>query len=744
MLAVLATIAALATPAPAIPSPDTDAAALIVGRQRALLLDGPVTSDIRFPAGDPATWVATLRDDGTWADIDYKSRNGGAWPTLEHLRRVRVIARAVASPRPGPDNDKNAAAALRALAHWAEARYQNPNWWQNDIGVPQVMRDIIVLLGPRLQGAALAGALDVLRQYKPQPPGFGANTVWTAELALMDGALSGDTAKVAAAAHVIAGEIVIGGAQGIQRDYSFLQHGARLQQFHYGRAFFTDTVRLAWILHGTPWAFPVEKIALLADYAVEGCAWMCRGTATVPGALDRAASRPGALANTADLRREWAMLADLLPARAREFHAFRENQDAAGEFSIFDSRFGRLSAFGLETIGSCRSVLVFGSARQRAIENRESKIENSLVPLLLTGFRAFPRADFAAYHCAGYSFFLKTVSTRTETTETHLRENKKGHKLNWGDHYLLRDGREYGALPPVWDWDLLPGVTSSTATTRIERKPFAGAAGDGASGVVAMDYEARGENGARVTARKFWAAHNGVIIVLIGALDATPSAGAAATPGAAPFRTALDQCLLRGPVTVADANGPALVTPPARREVRGARWLHHAGLLYMPVGGAAVSLTIGPVTGSWRDINENYSDTPVTVPVFLPVLEHGAAPQGASSGFAIQSCASAADAHALAARPAWRVLRNDAACQAVRFDDGALMAVFYERGEISDSGALFSAGQPCIALVSRGKLFVTDPLRAGKPLTLAVGTRRLAIDCPPDGCVSSPIPVNLP
>jgi chondroitin AC lyase len=271
-----------------------------------------------------------------------------------------------------------------------------------------------------------------------------------------------------------------------------------------------------------------------------------------------------------------------------------------------------------------------------------------------------------------------------------------------------------------------------------------------------MDYEALGANGARVSARKFWAAHNGVVVALIGALDADGCAP--------PVRTALDQCRLRGAVTAADADGVAVIAEPGRRELRGARWIHHAGLLYVPLGGAAVSLTTGPATGSWHEINNNYPDTPVTEPVFLPVMEHGVSPRGASAGFAMLACASAADAEALAARPSWRVLRNDAACQAVRFDDGAMMAAFYEPAEIPAAvpadgveappiphseiriphSPSLSAAQPCIALVSQGQLFVTDPLRSGRTLTVAVGPLQFSTDCPPDGGVSPPIPINPP
>ncbi|MDR1011392.1 MAG: hypothetical protein LBM04_09765 [Opitutaceae bacterium] len=42
------------------------------------------------------------------------------------------------------------------------------------------------------------------------------------------------------------------------------------------------------------------------------------------------------------------------------------------KFSIFDSRFGRLSALGLETIGRYRAISPSGAAAP----NRKSRIEN--------------------------------------------------------------------------------------------------------------------------------------------------------------------------------------------------------------------------------------------------------------------------------------------------------------------------------------------------------------------------------
>lgn len=630
---------------------------------------------------DPAVWVKSLAADGRWADIDYASRAGAAWPAVAHLRRVRTLARTLAAEKsPQPGDMETERTALRALEHWTTVRYQNPNWWQNEIGVPQVMRDIIVLLDRRLTGPQREAAFAVLHQFKLQPAGFGANTVWTGELALMTGALERDEAAVAAASRLIAGEITLGGAQGIQADFSFHQHGARLQQFHYGSSFLKDTVRVAWLLRDTPWAFPAEKAGLLADLAEQGSAWMLRGTATVPGTLDRAVSRPGAL-GSADLRPELAMLADLLPTRR-----------------------AALAALGRKQAGAEAPV---------------------------AGFRAFPRSDFATYHRPAFSFFLKTVSNRTEVTESIVRENRLGRKLNWGDHYFLTRTGNYTDLPPVWNWDLLPGVTSSTDLDSLQRQSFVGALGDGESGLAAMDYRVGRAEVTRLTARKFWATHGDVVVALIGALDVT-------APGE-PVRTALDQRRLQGEVTVATARGIKTLPAGEHRDL-DARWLHHDGLLYVPLAGQSLSLVTGPTTGSWQTINLNHSAAPVTASLFVPVLEHGREPRQQAGGFAVLACPTPKDAARLMKRPSWTVLQNDTALQAVRFADGTVMASFYAAGALpSAAGLAVEVRQPCLLLISRGKLRLSDPTQLGTTVELMLGKRSLTVTCPVSGGASEPI-----
>lgn len=657
---------------------------LIVGRYRDFLLATPdlAGDPVGWTVADAHAWTATLNTEGRWPDLEYDSRAGGVWPTLGHLRRVRRLSREWADPKSPLHHDPaTERVVLCALDHWTTKRYQNPNWWQNQIGVPQVMRDVIVLLGDRLAGTSREGAMVVLHQFVLQPPKFGANTVWSAELGLMAAALEHEATALSNASTLLADEIVVGGEQGIQDDFSFLQHGARLQQFHYGVSFLQDTVRIAWLLRGTPWALAADRLTLLADWAVEGDGWMSRGTVTVPGTLDRKVSRPGAM-QEADVRRELRWLEELVPARAQALAKLRLRQE--GQLPV------------------------------------------------LTGFRAFPHADFTSYHRTEFSFFLKTVSTRTELTETLLRENQNGRRLNWGDHYVLRGGTEYQALPPVWNWDLLPGVTAAASSgDTLLRQAFVGSIGDGQSGATVMDYRLAQAEKVTLSARKFWAMHGDVVVALIGDLRAE-------LPGA-PIRTALDQCQLSGAVTLADDRGLTRLTN-GRHEKTGVHWIHHAGLLYVPLGAERLTITLGPVTGSWHDINLNYATDPVTLSVFLPVLEHGAAPMGENCGFVIMPCATPAGAAERIAHPTWSVLRNDRDVQAVRFADGTLMAAFYEAGELSvGTDETVQVDQPCLVLASGGQVCGADPTQQGRTVVLRRGDRSISLLCLSGGLPSAAV-----
>lgn len=675
-----AALCALLVVSSASAAPTTDSGfSIILARERGALLQGTAPDAAKVKA-----WMSTLRPDGSWPDIDYANQERGNWLTSQHLERLQVLCCALARSDSALNNDPTLETdSLRALDYWTMHRFHNPNWWHNDIGVPQLMGDILLLLGDRVTGARRTAALAVLNQYGRARPNDGANTIWEAKLGLDYGAFTQDAALIAQQSALISGEIKVSTGEGIQSDWSFHQHGARLQQFHYGGAFLGDTARLGGVLRGTPWAITDEKIGILADCVLNGSQWMVRGVRTVPGTIDRAVSRPNSQGG--DLRGVAHDLRAGLPARAAEFDALTARQSGQG------------------------------------------------TPLI--GFRAFPRSDFSVLQRPGFGFFLKTVSSRTFPTEVGMNgENLKGQKLGCGDHSLLRDGEEYHNLQPVWDWDLLPGLTWAKGAGEVQRLPFVGALGDGTAGATVMDYQFGSKaEPAALTARKFWACDGDTVVCLIGDLR---------TRGVSePVRTALDQCLLRGPVTVGDAKGAVKTLPTGISAPLAVHWIHHSGFAYFPLNGQPVSLRVGPMTGTWYSINHGESKDVVTAPVFLPVLEQGVSPVGQASGFVVAACETPRLAALLALKPTWDVLRNDADCQAVRFRNGDVMAVFYRPGQLVAEGKpVFTVDQPCLVLQRRGETRVADPTQKGGAFVLTRGAgSAVRVMLPPGGLASEPV-----
>lgn len=608
---------------------------------------------------------------GRWADINYADNQAGKWNPAEHLRRTRQMAMAWAKPGGRHFHDAAMLSTIEAaLNDWLLHRYQSSNWWHNEIGVPQYMRDILFLLGRSLSPRVYDGAMSVFHQFKVN--GTGANLVWSADLGLHYAILTGDTALVKFCADTLQSAVQVRTEEGVQPDFSFHQHGARLQQYQYGRAFLVDNLRLAYELQSTPFAYPAEKITILSHFLLEGWQWMARGINTVPGTMDRSASRVDAL-RSADLRSVIPFLVQLDPANAK----------------------------------SLRSL--------QRIQNGDSS---------LLGYRYFPRSDFAAMHTRKFSFFLKTNSTRTLLTESINGENLQGGLLDNGDAYLIRDGNEYFNLMPCWNWQYLPGITSFPGAGRedIRRKDFTGDVSDGQSGMAVMQQELGKDGGEWIRLRKTWISHRNTTIVLLGGMQLSGLKQ--------PAFTVMDQCRSRGAV---ECSNSACNASDSVHSFPQLGWMYQHGFAYLPLYDDSVVIKNGPRTGRWTDINKSESPALVTDSVFLPFLVHRNT--DTVSGYAVVACESAADAKKISGSRPWKILSNTRDCQSVCFDDGSVAIAFYQAGQYVLKGiGRVAVDHSCLLWRNKSKhWYASDPLHRGGLLHCKVGKTKGQVEMPHDG-----------
>jgi chondroitin AC lyase len=625
--------------------------------------------------------ASSLDANGQWNDINYLDKERGNWKPADHLRRTRALALAYSKPAsPYYHNKEIFTAIQRAIDHWTANRYTSLNWWHNEIGVPQLMRDILILLRDDLPKQQFEKALGILAQYRVQDNATGANLVWSADLGIHYCALTGNEGLSRKYLDRIIAEIKITTGDGVQPDYSFHQHDKRLQMYQYGAAFLAENLRLAWELRGTTLAFPQEKINLLTDFMLRGWQWMARGINTVPGTMDRSASRRNAL-HSADIRNSLPYLLALHPAQEEQLLALARHQNGSGN---------------------------------------------------LTGFRAFPYSDFTAYQQPAFSFFLKTISTRTLSTESINSENLKGHLLNSGDAYFIRNGQEYFNLMPVWDWERLPGVTNFTGAERIARKPFVGSVGNDKEGFSSMDYKLESKDGSRyITAKKSWFCHNGKVVCLVGDLQGH---------GVDSAYTALDQSRWQGKVFASTIKGPQ---QPGDQHIGFPKWLQHNQLAYILTPQLRTDVNLQTLTAKWTDINTSEISSPVTDKVFLPVLTHTRLKTGTSFGYMVQQAPQPADAARAAASPGYTIVRNDSTCQAVRFADGTLMVTFYNAGSMRYSKNVISVDKPCMVMIDKGSLFAGDPLWSNTTVNIRVNGGVYTVQLPPNGATSVATPLSF-
>jgi chondroitin AC lyase len=647
---------------------------LVLSCYRQIVLQQPP-----LPADELEGFLRQLDQEGAWPDLNYADKHPSAWQPKEHLYRVRWIAHALAAEDTSSERHSHLSNAFnRSLDHWLAKRYKCPNWWWNEIGTPQVMRDIAVLLRNQLDEDHRSGLIEVISQSRVQ--GTGANLLWQAELAFHRAALSGDEPAMSEAANHIWKEIKVGSNEGIQKDWSFYQHGPRPHAFGYGRSFLDIAVNLAWQSRDTSWAIPAEQRTIVSNFLLEGLQWMSRGTYAPAGTFDRVISRK----HSKDA-------AVLMPVLRRWLEVEHARRDEIARF----------------------------------LRHQEGEADRPY------GFRHFPNADFTVYHRPDGSIFLKTVSSRTTLTESIIGENLKGKFfLSSGDHYIVRDGHEYTDLQPILEWEHLPGLTTPPGVSDQERTQFVGGLGNGTSGMTAMNYVRTIDGKIVVQLRKTWFFHGNVMLCLIS--------NAAQDVSDATLVTSLEQCRLRDDVQVFGNEARSLPLLEGIHQLQKGQGILHENVAYMLLDDSPLEVYLGEARGSWSSISSRYDDAPesVTDKVLRLRLPHTA--KKIPTGFAIRLGTNEKKAAALATDPPWQILQNDRRCQAICLNDSIAFASFYEPGSIERDkspmlGKSLQVDQPCLALWTGKKLWMCDPTNKGIKMKVVWGGKSISVDLPAGG-----------
>jgi chondroitin AC lyase len=585
-------------------------------------------------------YMASLGTDGAWDDIDYDTGE----VVYEHISRCSAML--AAWRRAGHEYEGDAGmleAGLRSFHYWMQEDWQDWNWWDNQIGATRQAAHLMLIGRGQIPEPDWAKGLEILGRAWPapnNPTGYGQNLVYRVNQTLIRGILEDDPGLVQAVVQRTAEEIRRPAPEGIQIDWSFHQHGHQLYWGGYGQGFVSDLANIALKVAGTPYALPPEKLDLIAGLVLDG------------GVTGRGVAR-------------------------------RHHSRAGQAFAAV-----------------CDHLVKAGNPRRAELTAMAGRIRGDEAVPPLIGNRHFFTSDFMAHHRPGFYTSFKMASLRVFGTESGNGEGLRNYHLPDGAAWLYRRGDEYTDIYPVLDWKRLPGITCEQGPDPIplcdwgwgsaSDTTWAGGASDGMSGTACFELK-------RLNVRTLKAAFffDDAFVLLGTAVSCT---------GPDPVYTSVNQCLLRGEVTVCAGDRVAVLPTGEAITYERPEWIHHDGVGYVPLIAGSMTARAGAQTGSWQDINRSYSPEPVTVDVFSLWIDHGAEPADGSYAYAVIPGTDPSALARWAAAPPVEVLANTATLQAVADrGSGVVGAVFLEPGNLRlGPDTSVSVDQPCVTVIREG------------------------------------------
>lgn len=626
-------------------------------RLTAHLLSTPVRSHHVQPL------IASLSPDGTWPSINYNDTSKTGFEHRTHLENLLTLAKAFRLAERAGKHDENVLTTFKsALNHWLQKDYRCENWWWNEIGTPDAMAHILLLMRSELHETELAAGLAIADRCNFE--GFGARPggdfVKMAAIRAVTELVRQDTAAFAHALRTMADQIYITEDRGIKPDMSFHHRTDGVPStLSYGRQYVSSFAYWADLVRDTRFAFDADAINLVIDYYLDGMRKaMPFGRLDDPGIKNREVSRKSSGPRRSD-------------PIARQL---------AG-----------ISAYRL------------------------SELQN---PTLRSN-QYFWHSHYLSHQRPTYFASVRMYSDRSKNIEApHNEEGLKNHFYAEGSQFISRTGREYVNIFPSWDWRKIPGTT----IVQVDQFPhwktmvhqgttaFVGGVSDGEYGAATFDLLSPHTG---LTAHKSWFFFDDEIVCLGAGITSTAPY---------PVMTTLNQTLSNGAVWL---NGTPF-NEKTEKSIQGPAWVYHDSTAYIVPDATSVWMRQGESTGTWRSIShqDHATDEPVSQELFTLTIDHGRQPKDGEYAYIVLPGVDVMRARRYTQHPPVEVISNTPALQAVSHTLlGVHYAVFYESGEVIFPGEIHLASdKPALFILKSTdgnleRITVADPTRKLQEIT---------------------------
>lgn len=643
------------------------------------------TSNVTSLVASAKTYMGNMKDDGSWPDVNYASKAQTNWPAMTHLNRLKALAVAYVAPESALKGDEEVYDQIvSGLNYWYAMKPSSTNWWYWEIGWPQEMGVILCLMRSGEKQLPEATEKNILAWQKSiskgpnqsGSQGSGANKMDIALQWIYRTALQKDKSNLDFAVNQFFLPVKFNTGEGLQSDYSYLQHGMQLYAGGYGGSVLTATIKVAYYLVGTSYAEQGDYLDYISGFVRYGYLPSVRGQYMSFNNVGRSVALPNGMLRSSFSTITTAMT-DLDRAHAEEFNA--------------------------------ATLRLKGSKRP----------DYGVAPF----HRHYWRADYTVHQRPGYNIDVRTASTRTLRCENGNGANLKGYFLTEGSTWIARTGKEYADISVVWDWAHLPGTTVPSVSAIPQprqwgtkgQSTFTGGVSDGTYGV--MTYQMNNtEYALNTQAKKSWFFFDNEVVCL-GSDIRSSNANA--------VHTTINQCLSSGPISLAAADGRSSETLTAAGQVsrNDVAWVNHDSISYFFPQGGEVVLSDTMQSGTWKSVDSASSNTTMQKKrVFKLYLNHGKQPSCATYAYYIvPNTGNISDARERI--DSLLVVNTDSVQAVFNPSLGMLQAVFHRAAKLKVGEMEVSATAPCAALfrevnAKEVRAFVSDPSYALDSLTI--------------------------
>lgn len=641
------------------------------------------------------TIIDRMEDDGSFGDIDYVdlSREAG-FPHRRHTTDLVRMAKAYLTEASRFHGSGELEEVItRGYRYWVENDFFGDNWHNNQISTPTSLVELMLLFGDKLPEDLVEKGQPIIGRAHMEASGArpSGDRIVIAGILAKNLLFRGDREKFDEIVRLIEDELKFStGGRGMQHDFSFHHRVDRVNNTtSYGYGKYGNVFgEWSYYVANTEYAFSTEKINHLVDYYLDGIYKMqVYGTYEDVSAKNRAISHH---------------LGELTPRDTLEIERLLESTDYRKD--------------ELEEI-----------IRLRRVE-------------------ATPSASFAKFFWQSEHFvfqrptFYTTVrmySVRNRNMEVPYNgPGKLTHHRGDGTNYLSMRGDEYHNIWPVYDWQKHPGSTIQQKNALPSPKEiqkdgwteFVGAVTDELYGAAAFDFKSPHDG---IIAKKSWFFFDDAYVCLGSDIFASRFragglAGADSAEGKPPIVTTVNQCLLRGEVTVS-RQGKTETLPEGCGELDAIEWVSHGGVGYVFPDTATATVSNQMEEGRWSDITDekNVSNELVKEEVFKLWIDHGPKPDSGTYQYIVVPNLDDNDPTDRARDI--EILVNTPELQAVNHaGQGIAQMTFYKAGDvqISDTLNVRLDSQGMVMLKMEGdriaELSVSDPSRRAGRAVLSV------------------------